>query len=119
MTTGFALKGMCWGSAETARAVQCQDDYPQSGSTGSSSYVVSCIGTTSTGLTLERSEPAASAVTYEVATSYPACSMGVIGRSPFDGAQAIEAFAWGFTGVLFCYLVAWGVGRVLGAIWSR
>lgn len=116
MEIGFSYLGSCFQTADAARQEQCQSSYPQSGSTGTESYVVSCTGITATGLELLRTDSAGASAPVALATSYPSCYVGVIGRDPFTPAQASEAFAWGFTGVLMCYLVAWGCGRILEVI---
>lgn len=113
---GYSYQGSCFQTEAAARSEQCQTAYPQSGSTGTGSYVVSCTGPNDTGLSLVRTESAASASAFTIETSYPSCYVGVIGRDPFTAAQASEAFGWGFTGVMLCYLVAWGCGRILEVI---
>lgn len=37
----------------------------------------------------------------------------------FDTSQAGMAFAWGFSGVIFCYLVGWGAASVMSMLDSR
>lgn len=114
--TGFAFRGTCYQLEQGAREEHCRSEYPQSFSDASGSYVVSCTGVQENGLALSRTTGSGSASSVVVQTTYPTCTPGVIGASPFDGAQATQAFGFGFTLVMLVYLVAWGCGRILAFI---
>lgn len=113
-----AFAGTCYPDAVVAAAWQCATSYPQSGSDATSSWVVSCAGSTGSELQLVRAADSAASSAYTVAVSYPECNPDAIGSSVPTAAQMGQAWTWGFCSVVFLYMVAWGCGRVLDAIWA-
>lgn len=110
---GASYQGTCFQTAELAAAAHCAGAYPISGSTGEGGYVVACTGTGPGVLELEFVGPTGAPVPQTLTTGYAECDPTWIGSSIPTPAEAAEAWTWGFTAVLTCWLAGWAVGAVV------
>lgn len=110
---GYAFRGSCFAVVEDARQAQCVDAYPLSSSDGS---VLSCQTANTVGLTLVRSDGAGLGTPYSVTTAYAECSTTAVGSAVITPELAHQAWLFGFTGILICYLFASASGAIVNFI---
>lgn len=111
--TGYAYLGTCWPAQADALAAHCAGSYPISVGDGS---MLSCVGTTSSGLSLVRSDGTGAGSPFTVGTAYAACDTADISMAVPTPDMLATAWSYGLSGVLICYLVAWSCARVLEQI---
>jgi hypothetical protein len=115
-SVGSAFQGSCYQSAEAAAGAQCTSAYPQTGSDALGPFSLACTGSTATTLSLVRSRTDASTEAMSLPVSYATCLATDIGTAVITPELALQAFSWGFLGILTCYMVAWGCAQILGVI---
>ena len=114
---GVAYGGLCYADAAAARVAHCQLGHPRDFVNGTTTYTLSCSGTTATGLTLGRTQQNSATVTsLTMPTSYAACDETQLSMAILTPELAGLSFTFGLSGVLICYLMAYAAGQVLQAI---
>jgi hypothetical protein len=112
MTIGAAYQGTCYPTAEQAAQVACMA-FPVTGSDGGGPFVRSCLAYSDSQLTLGTTRGDGSRLDQSLALSFADCNTDSIQSAMPSRAGAVEAFSYGFTLVITCYLIAWGCGRIL------
>lgn len=110
---GYAYQGTCFSTAELAASAHCTGAYPISGTTAEGGYVVACTGTGPGFLELEFASASGASVSQTLTVSYAECDPSWIGSSIPTPAEAAQAFTWGFSAVLICWLAGWSVGALV------
>lgn len=110
--------GACYPTEDQARAAHCAQGYPIDTSAGGVPVVISCEAPTLDGLQLLRQTEAGSTV-MQLQTTYSPCDLTDLGNRVITSDLALQAWGYGFSGVLICYLVAFACGQVLDAIYNR
>lgn len=117
---GVAYGGLCYVDAAAARSAHCQLGYPRDFTSGTTTYTLSCTGTTATALSLARTQQGSTVVTpLTVPSSYAACDETQLSMAILTPELAGLSFTFGLTGVLICYVMAFAAGQVLNAIRGR